>query len=60
MTKRSMQKKAAILNDCITKEIEKEIEKELEEMSKDNITAKNENKYVRQNYSHHSRSYYVT
>lgn len=60
MAKRSMQKKAAILNDYISKEIEKEISNEIEEMSKDNISAKNEKKYIRQNFPHHNRSHYVT
>jgi hypothetical protein len=60
MAKRSLQKKVAILNDYITKELEKDMAAEIESMEKDNITAKNEKKFIRQNYPHHSRNHYIT
>jgi hypothetical protein len=60
MAKRSLQKKVAILNDYITKELERELSTEIDNMEKDNITAKNEKKFIRQNYPHHSRSHYIT
>jgi len=60
MAKRSLQKKVAILNDYITKELEKDLAAEIESMEKDNITAKNEKKFIRQNYPHHSRNHYIT
>ena len=60
MAKRSLQKKVAILNDYITKELEKEMSTEIDNMEKDNITAKNEKKFIRQNYPHHSRNHYIT
>lgn len=60
MAKRSLQKKVAILNDYITKELEREIANEIDSMEKDNITAKNEKKFIRQNYPHHSRNHYIT
>lgn len=60
MAKRSMQKKVALLNDYITKEIEREMETELSQIEKDNTDAKNEKKFIRQNYPHYSRNHYVT
>jgi|APCry1669189034_1035192.scaffolds.fasta_scaffold760101_1 hypothetical protein len=60
MAKRSLQKKVAILNDYITKELEREMSTEIDNMEKDNITAKNEKKFIRQNYPHHSRNHYIT
>jgi hypothetical protein len=60
MAKRSLQKKVAILNDYITKELEREISNEIDSMEKDNLTAKNEKKFIRQNYPHHSRNHYIT
>ena len=54
-----MQKKVAVLNEYITKELEKEMVTELSEIEK-NTTAKIEKKYPRQSYPHHSRSHYVT
>lgn len=60
MAKRSLQKKVAILNDYITKELERELSTEIDNMEKDNITAKNEKKFMRQNYPHHSRNHYIT
>jgi hypothetical protein len=60
MAKRSLQKKVAILNDYITKELERELSTEIDNMEKDNITAKNEKKFIRQNYPHHSRNHYIT
>jgi hypothetical protein len=60
MAKRSLQKKIAILNDYITKELEREMSTEIDNMEKDNITAKNEKKFIRQNYPHHSRNHYIT
>jgi hypothetical protein len=59
MSKKSLQKKVALLNDYITKEIEKEMITEIDEIEK-NTTAKIEKKYIRQNYPYHSRSHYVT
>ena len=60
MAKRSLQKKVAILNNYITKELERELSTEIDNMEKDNITAKNEKKFIRQNYPHHSRNHYIT
>ena len=60
MAKRSLQKKVAILNDYITKELEREMSNEIDNMEKDNLTAKNEKKFIRQNYPHHSRNHYIT
>jgi hypothetical protein len=60
MAKRSLQKKVAILNDYITKELERELSTEIDNMEKDNITAKNEKKFIRQNYPHYSRNHYIT
>ena len=60
MAKRSLQKKVAILNDYITKEIERDMATEIESMEKDNLNAKNEKKFIRQNYPHHSRNHYIT
>ena len=60
MAKRSLQKKVALLNDYITREIEREMETELSQIEKDNTDAKNEKKFIRQNYPHYNRSHYVT
>lgn len=59
MSKKSLQKKVAMLNEYITKEIEKEMMTEITEIEKI-TTAKTEKKYIRQNYPYHSRSHYVT
>ena len=59
MSKKSLQKKVALLNEYITKEIEKEMETEITQIEKD-TTAKIEKKYIRQSYPYHSRSHYVT
>jgi hypothetical protein len=59
MSKKSLQKKVAVLNEYITKELEKEMMTEITEIEK-NTHAKIEKKYPRQNYPHHSRSHYVT
>ena len=59
MSKKSLQKKVAVLNEYITKEIEKEMMTELNEIEK-NTTAKIEKKYIRQSYPHHSRNHYFT
>ena len=59
MAKRSLQKKVALLNEYITREIEKEMSNEITQMERDN-TAKIEKKYPRQNYPYHSRSHYIT
>ena len=59
MSKKSLQKKVAVLNEYITKELEKEMVTELSEIEK-NTTAKTEKKYPRQSYPPHSRSHYVT
>jgi hypothetical protein len=59
MAKKSLQKKVAMLNEYITKEIEKEMMTEINEIEKD-TTAKIEKKYIRQNYPYHGRSHYVT
>jgi len=60
MAKRSLQKKVALLNDYITREIEREMETELSQIEKDNTDAKNEKKFIRQNYPHYNRSHYIT
>jgi hypothetical protein len=60
MAKRSLQKKVALLNDYITREIEREMETELSQIEKDNTDAKNEKKFIRQNYPYHNRSHYIT
>ena len=59
MSKKSLQKKVAVLNEYITKETEKEMMTEIDEFEKTS-TAKTEKKYIRQNYPHHNRSHYVT
>ena len=60
MAKKSLQKKVALLNEYITREIEKEMTTELSQIEKDNITAKIEKKYPRHSYPHHSRNHYFT
>jgi len=59
MSKKSLQKKVAVLNEYITKELEKEMMTEITEIEK-NSNAKIEKRYIRQNYPYHSRSHYVT
>ena len=59
MSKKSLQKKVAVLNEYITKELEKEMVTELSEIEK-NSNAKIEKKYPRQSYPHQSPSHYVT
>lgn len=59
MTKKSLQKKVALLNEYITREIEREMSTEITQIEKEN-TAKIEKKYPRQNYPYHNRSHYVT
>ena len=56
MAKHSLQKKVALLNDYLTKELETEII----QIEKDNTDAKNEKKFIRQNYPHYNRTHYVT
>jgi len=60
MAKKSLQKKVALLNEYITREIEKEMTTELSQIEKDNITAKIEKKYPRPSYPHYSRNHYFT
>ena len=60
MAKRSMQKKMALLNEYLTKELENEIKTEITQIEKDNTAAKNEKKFIRQNYPYHNRSHYIT
>ena len=55
MAKRSLQKKVALLNEYLTRELEKEIETEITQIEKDNIAAKNEKKFIRQNYPHYNQ-----
>ena len=38
----------------------KELAEEMIQIEKDNTTAKNEKKFIRQNYPHYSRNHYVT
>lgn len=59
MAKKSLQKKVALLNEYITREIEKEMSNEITQMERDS-TAKIEKKYPRQNYPYHNRSHYIT
>ena len=59
MAKKSLQKKVALLNDYITKEIEREMTTEITQIERED-TAKIEKKYPRQNYPHHSRNHYFT
>ena len=59
MAKKSLQKKVALLNDYITKEIEREMTTEITQIEKED-PAKIEKKYPRQNYPYHSRSHYIT
>ena len=60
MAKRSLQKKVALLNEYISKELEKEIKTEITQIEKDNTAAKNEKKFIRQNYLQYSRGHYIT
>ena len=50
----------ALLNEYLTKELENEIKTEITQIEKDNTDAKNEKKFIRQNYPHYSRNHYVT
>ena len=59
MAKKSLQKKVALLNEYITREIEKEMSNEITQMERDN-TAKIEKKYHRPSYPHYSRNHYFT
>ena len=59
MAKKSLQKKVALLNDYITKEIEREMTTEITQIEKED-TAKIEKKYPRQSYPYHSRNHYFT
>ena len=59
MTKKSLQKKVALLNEYITREIEREMSTEISQIEKES-TAKIEKKYPRQNYPYHNRSHYIT
>lgn len=60
MAKHSLQKKVALLNDYLTKELEREMQTEIIQIEKDNTDAKNEKKFIRQNYPHYNRTHYVT
>jgi len=60
MAKKSLQKKVALLNEYITREIQKEMTTEISQIEKDSITAKIEKKYPRPSYPHHSRNHYFT
>ena len=57
MAKRSMQKKVALLNEYITKELEREIQTEITQYQKEHVTAKNEKKFIRPYFS---RNHYFT
>jgi hypothetical protein len=57
MTKRSLQKKVALLNDYITKELEREIKTEVTEIEREHNTAKNEKKFMRPYFT---RNHYFT
>ena len=57
MAKKSLQKKVALLNEYITKELEKEMATEITQIEKENITAKNEKKFIR---PYLSRNHYFT
>ena len=59
MAKKSLQKKVALLNEYITKELEKEMTTEITQMIKED-PAKIEKKYHRPSYSHYSRNHYIT
>ena len=59
MTKKSLQKKVALLNEYITREIEREMSTEISQIEKE-TTAKIEKKYHRPNYPHYSRNHYFT
>jgi hypothetical protein len=60
MAKKSLQKKVALLNEYITRELEKEMTTEILQIEKESVTAKIEKKYPRQSYPHHSRNHYFT
>jgi len=60
MAKKSLQKKVALLNEYITKELEKEMTTEISQMEKENATAKIEKRYPRPSYPYHSRNHYFT
>ena len=57
MAKHSMQKKVALLNEYITKELEREIKTEITQIEKEHSTAKNEKKFIRPYFS---RNHYFT
>ncbi len=57
MAKRSLQKKVALLNEYLIKELENEIKTEITQIEKDNIAAKNEKKFIRPYFS---RNHYFT
>lgn len=57
MSKKSLQKKVALLNEYITKELEREIQTEITQYQKDTVTAKNEKKFIRPYFS---RNHYFT
>jgi len=59
MAKKSLQKKVALLNEYITKELEKEMTTEMTQIVKED-PAKIEKKYHRPNYPHYSRNHYFT
>ena len=59
MAKKSLQKKVALLNEYITKELEKEMTTEMTQMVKED-PAKIEKKYHRPSYPHYSRNHYFT
>ena len=59
MAKKSLQKKVALLNEYITKELEKEMTTEMTQMVKED-PAKIVKKYHRQSYPHYSRNHYIT
>ena len=41
-------------------DIKKQIKEKKTQIEKDNIAAKNEKKFIRQNYPHYNRMHYVT
>ena len=57
MAKKSLQKKVALLNEYITKELEREIQMGLTQYQREQITAKNEKKFIRPYFS---RNHYFT
>jgi hypothetical protein len=60
MAKKSLQKKVALLNEYITRELEKEMTTEILQIEKESVTAKIEKKYHRPSYPHYSRNHYFT